>query len=183
MLVRITEDSHDVKIFVAYATDNNFMKKAIYKNPYLYLHQEAEKLLQNAIKIASEADLTLKLFDGFRPQEAQQYLWDVCPDPRFVTPPEKGSPHSRGVAIDLTLLDLQGNELDMGTGFDDCRPLSFHSNTEIPEQAQENRSLLLGIMTEAGWDFYENEWWHYQLFDAKSYPLISDQDYQTKIMS
>jgi D-alanyl-D-alanine dipeptidase len=62
----------------------------------------------------------------------------------------------------------------MGTGFDAFTPLSHHGNTAIPEPAQRNRFLLLGIMSAAGWDFYGNEWWHYQLFEPRRYPLLSD---------
>ena len=90
----------------------------------------------------------------------------------FVANPRKGSPHSRGVAIDLTLIDAAGRELDMGTGFDEMRPISHHARTDIPVEAQQNRFTLMGIMSAAGWDFYKNEWWHYQLFQARDYPLV-----------
>ena len=49
-------------------------------------------------------------------------------------------------------------------------------------QAQRNRLLLMGLMTRAGWDFYRNEWWHYQLFDQRRYPLISDADLPRPMM-
>ena len=76
--------------------------------------------------------------------------------------------------MDLTLIDGTGRELDMGTGFDAFTPLSHHASTAVPVEAQRNRFLLLGLMTAAGWDFYRNEWWHYQLFDTRRYPLLSD---------
>lgn len=62
----------------------------------------------------------------------------------------------------------------MGTGFDALTPLSHHGSTEISVAAQRNRYTLLGIMSTAGWDFYMNEWWHYQLFQPRTYPLLSD---------
>jgi D-alanyl-D-alanine dipeptidase len=62
----------------------------------------------------------------------------------------------------------------MGTEFDHFSPLAFHGNTEISTEAQRNRLVLLGIMTQAGWDFYTNEWWHYQLFKAREYPIVKD---------
>ena len=80
----------------------------------------------------------------------------------------------RGVAVDLTLSRPSGEALDMGTKFDAFTPLSHHANLDISSEAQANRHLLLGVMTAAGWDFYRNEWWHYQLFDAGSYPLVGD---------
>jgi D-alanyl-D-alanine dipeptidase len=101
-------------------------------------------------------------------------MWDHTPDPEFLADPRRGSPHSRGVAVDLTLLDGEGRELDMGTGFDAFTPLSHHASLDVSARAQANRYTLLGIMTAAGWDFYRNEWWHYQLFNSRTYPLYSD---------
>jgi zinc D-Ala-D-Ala dipeptidase len=101
-------------------------------------------------------------------------LWNFRPDRHFLADPRQGSPHSRGIAVDLTLLDADGNELDMGTGFDAFTPLSHHANLDVAQAAQRNRFLLLGLMTAAGWDFYGNEWWHYQLFEPKKYPVLSD---------
>ncbi|MGB1028035.1 MAG: M15 family metallopeptidase, partial [Rhodospirillaceae bacterium] len=126
----------------------------------------------------------LKVFDGFRPSEAQWALWDHTPDPAFVSDPRRGSPHSMGAAIDLTLVDrATGEELEMGTDFDDLRPLSYHGNTEISVTAQHNRLLLMGLMTTAGWDFFRNEWWHYQLFSPRGkYPVLSDTAAGTQMM-
>jgi len=119
--------------------------------------------------------LRFRIFDAYRPQEAQRKLWAHTPDPNFLADPARGSAHSRGVAVDLTLIGEDGQDLDMGTEFDAFTPLSFHANTEVSLEAQKNRFLLLGIMSAAGWDFYRNEWWHYQMFNARAkYPLISD---------
>ena len=70
----------------------------------------------------------------------------------------------------------------MGTAFDAFTPLSHHGRTDVSAEAQRNRLLLMGLMTAAGWDFYRNEWWHYQLFDARRYPLISDADLPRPMM-
>ena len=78
--------------------------------------------------------------------------------------------------------DDKGRDLDMGTGFDAFTPLSHHGSVAIPVAAQRNRFLLLGLMSAAGWDFYGNEWWHYQLFDARRYPLLSDVDAPERMM-
>ncbi len=101
-------------------------------------------------------------------------LWNHTPDPEFLADPRRGSPHSRGAAVDVSLLDDSGNLLDMGTPFDAFTPLSHHGSAGVSVTAQRNRSLLLGLMTTAGWDFYSKEWWHYQLFDNRRYPLIGD---------
>ena len=103
--------------------------------------------LERAIALARPLGLRLKIFDALRPSEAQWALWNARPDPEFLADPRRGSPHSRGVAVDLTLVDGAGAELDMGTGFDAFTPLSHHAATEISAAAQRNRFLLLGLMS------------------------------------
>jgi len=182
-LAEITARSHDVVVDLAYATPRNFTGKPIYVRPLCYLHPDALLRLEDAIGLARALQLRLKIFDAFRPSEAQWVLWNHTPDPNFLADPRRGSPHSRGVAIDLTLVAGNGEELDMGTGFDEFSPRSHHASTAIPPEAQRNRFLLLGLMSAAGWDFYRNEWWHYQLFDARRYPVLSDVDAPERMMA
>jgi D-alanyl-D-alanine dipeptidase len=174
MLVEITPSGHDVLLDIVYATERNFTGTPVYRRPGCYLHPDAEAALARAVALARPLGLRLKIFDAFRPSETQWRFWDFRPDPEFLADPRRGSAHSRGVAVDLTLVDRAGEELDMGTGFDAFTPLSHHANTEIGEAAQRNRLTLLGLMSAAGWDFYGNEWWHYQLFNPGRYRVLSD---------
>ncbi|MEE2720399.1 MAG: D-alanyl-D-alanine dipeptidase [Pseudomonadota bacterium] len=173
-LVEITPPRFDTDTDITYATANNFTGAPVYGRPACFLHTQAADKLETAIALAAELDLRFLIFDAFRPSEAQWVLWNHTPDPEFLADPRRGSPHSRGVAVDLTLIDTDGNPLEMGTQFDDFTPLSHHGNTEIGAHEQRNRHLLMGIMITAGWDFYRNEWWHYQLFDSRQYDLLGD---------
>lgn len=182
-LIEITPETHNVLIDIKYATSDNFTGAPVYQQPLCFLHEEAEALLRKAIDLAGDLGYRLRIFDAFRPSEAQWALWNHTPDPDFLADPRRGSPHSRGAAIDLTLCDQDGVDLDMGTGFDAFTPLSHHGNREISAEAQRNRHLLMGIMTTAGWDFYRNEWWHYQLFNARRLPVFSDTALPRSMMS
>lgn len=173
-LVAITPERHGVRLDIAYAGPGNFTGRAVYRRAACYLHRDAEAALTRAVALAAAQGLRLKVFDAFRPAEAQWALWAHTPDAAFLADPRRGSPHSRGVAVDLTLVDGGGRALDMGTAFDAFTPLSRHGSLAVGAAAQGNRALLLGLMTAAGWDFYQNEWWHYQLFQARRYPLLSD---------
>jgi len=177
-LIRIAPPRFDLDIALAYATPSNVTGKPIYRpGSDCWLHTDAAERLAHAAALAKPLGLRLYIFDAFRPQAAQWALWNHTPDPEFVADPRRGSPHSRGVAVDLTLFDSQGRALDMGTPFDDFTQASHHADVTVSAEAQRNRLLLLGLMTAAGWDFYRNEWWHYQLFDARAkYPLIEDAD-------
>jgi len=174
LLVPIAAPEFDVDLALAYAGPDNLTGKPVYGRAACFLHPDAAHGLRRAIALAGALGLRLRVFDGFRPSEAQWALWRHRPDPEFLADPRRGSPHSRGVAVDLTLIDRAGQALDMGTPFDAFTPRSHHGDIVVPREAQRNRLLLLGLMTAAGWDFYRNEWWHYQLFDSRRYPLFSD---------
>jgi D-alanyl-D-alanine dipeptidase len=172
-----------LEIQLAYATVENFMGEVIYQKPLCFLHKDAATLLETARLLACQQGLGLKILDAFRPSEAQWKLWKHTPDPAYVADPRQGSPHGRGIAVDLTLFDQEtGKELEMGTSFDDLSPKSHHGDTKISETAQKNRYLLLGIMMSAGWDLYINEWWHYQLFNPRTYPLLCDKEAPESMM-
>jgi zinc D-Ala-D-Ala dipeptidase len=181
-LVSITPQDHNVTLDLAYGTADNFTGKPVYAKAACYLHKDAELLLNAAVRLAADQGLRIKIFDAFRPSEAQWILWNHTPDPDFLADPRRGSPHSRGVAIDLTLVDEAGKDLDMGTPFDAFTPLSHHANRDVSDEAARNRFLLLGLMTAAGWDFYSREWWHYQMFDPRRYPVLSDDALASPMM-
>ena len=176
-LTKITEKSHDVILDLRYATANNVCGKKLYSDSTCYLHPDAVEALSRAASSAKNLGLKLKIFDGFRPLAVQKFMFEKFPsnDPNggFVSNPDGGViPHCRGVAVDLTLCDSSGNELEMGTDFDEFSDLAFHNCKKISAQAQQNRLILLSLMTESGWDFYSKEWWHYQLFKPREYPVI-----------
>ncbi|MBT3927092.1 MAG: D-alanyl-D-alanine dipeptidase [Rhodospirillaceae bacterium] len=183
-LTRISAPEFDVELALAYATPGNLTGKAIYRHSACWLHPDAAAALARAIALAGELDLKFRIFDAYRPVEAQWALWRHNPDPDFLADPRRGSPHSRGIAIDLTLLRrADGTALDMGTSFDDFSERAFHNCETLAADIRRNRYLLLGLMASAGWDHYLNEWWHYQLYNPRSYPLLWDSAARTGLMT
>lgn len=173
-LIEITEKKHKLLIDLVYAGPDNFTGAPVYETTHCLLHREAEPHLKKAVELAALAGLKIKLFDGYRPPQAQEVFWKRLPDPRYVADVSQGSNHSRGVAVDLTLVDGNGKDLEMGTGFDAMVDLSHHFHPGLDPRVQRNRLCLLGIMTEAGFKRIDSEWWHYELPDARSYPLITE---------
>ena len=84
--------------------------------------------------------------------------------------------------LDVSLIDGSGRELDMGSPVDGAGPLARHGCTAIAPAAQRNRAILLGLMAAAGWDHYLNEWWHYQLYEPRRYPLLDESAAGTAMM-
>jgi zinc D-Ala-D-Ala dipeptidase len=158
-----------------YATADNIAGYAIYTEARALLHPVAASALQRSLDIARLAGFTLLILDAWRPQQAQWHLWNACPDASYVVPPAQGSNHSRGVAIDLTLLDSEGNALDMGTAFDAMEDQSHPFHPDVPQQAQRNRLMLNAIMLGGGFVGMPTEWWHFELPDAGRYPLLDDR--------
>jgi len=173
-LVEITAEKFDVIFDLRYASKNNVCNVAMYSRPFCYLHQDAADNLAKAVEAAKKIGLKIKIFDTYRPLEVQKFMFEkFSATEGFVSNPEGGViPHCRGAAIDLTLTDMAGNELDMGTDFDEFSDLAFHNCQTISADAQRNRLILMGLMTVAGFDFYSKEWWHYQLFKPREYPVV-----------
>jgi len=173
-LVEITTGSHPVVIDLVYATSDNMAGCPVYAKARCALRPQASACLRRAAVAARRAGYTIKVYDAYRPAAAQAIFWAQCPDPRYVSDVRQGSNHTRGVAVDVTLLDERGVELDMGTGFDAMQDQSHHDCPDLPVPVQRNRDMLLGIMLRAGFCSIDTEWWHYELPDPHSFALLDD---------
>ena len=177
MLREITERDYDIILDLRYASTHNVFGKSFYQEAKCLLHKDAAEKLKIAVELAKLQNLRIKIFDCFRPLAIQKEFISLMPNNDFISDPEAGSiPHCRGVAIDLTLIDQAGDELDMGSDFDEFSEISFHGYTKINAAAQKNRYILMGIMLSAGFDFFRNEWWHYQLFNAREYEVFINKN-------
>jgi len=179
--IEINKDNFDLELDLRYATTNNVCQQILYKETTCYLHEETAQKLKTAIRLAKQIGLRIKIFDGYRPIAVQQFMYDMFPGQNgqesFVSNPKNGRiPHCRGVAIDLTLIDKNNQELDMGSDFDEFSEIAFHDCDKISSAAKKNRLILLGIMTEAGFDMLDKEWWHYQLPNVRNYEVIQNHN-------
>lgn len=171
-LVDIAEAFPQLLIDLKYATADNITGRPIYYDPRCLLHTDAANALAKSISIAKVAGYRLLVLDAYRPPSAQAVLWEACPDPAYVVPLSRGSNHSRGTAIDVTLIDEYGAIVDMGTGFDEMSDHSHPYHPAVAVQAQRNRLMLNAIMLGGGFTGISTEWWHFELPGAESYPLI-----------
>lgn len=146
---------------IKYATEDNFVEEQLYDCPRCFLRPVAAEALNKVHGQFKEKGLRIKLLDCYRPKPVQQRLWDKVPNASYVTPPSKGSMHNRGLAVDLTLVDSQGNELDMGTPYDFFGRKAHHTHRDLPKEVLDNRQLLKKTMEEFGFKSIRTEWWHY----------------------
>ncbi len=150
-----------------YATDSNFVGETMYDCGRCFLRPAAARSLVEVQDSLRKRGLGLKMFDCYRPLPVQWRLWNKVPDRRYVADPRKGSQHNKGVAVDLTIIELStGEALDMGTGYDYFGGEAWHRATiGFKEPIRSNRELILSLMESFGWKRTNSEWWHY------SYPM------------
>jgi D-alanyl-D-alanine dipeptidase len=178
MLAKINSQEIPVIFDFRYASTNNVCGQKLYQEPLPFLHVEALEKLKIASQIAQNLGYKIKIWDAYRPIATQEFMFNYfAKNPQmqnFFSNPKTGAvPHCRGIALDVTLVNSENNsELPMGSDFDELSDLANHNCQKISKEQQQNRLILLGIMTLSGFDFYSKEWWHYQLFKPREYQIL-----------
>jgi D-alanyl-D-alanine dipeptidase len=160
-IVDIKDVNPRILVDMKYATEDNFTKKRLYDSNTCFLRKSTAFKLDAVQRKLERMNLGLKVWDCYRPLAVQRSLWAILPDERYVADPKTGSRHNRASAVDATLVDSQGKELQMPTGFDDFSPRADHHYHDLPDQAIRNRELLKNLMEKAGFIPLSEEWWHY----------------------
>lgn len=169
-MVLVKDFIPDILVDLKYAKEDNFTGKVIYDFRDAYLRYGTVKKLKLAQEMLRQQGTGLKIWDAYRPVFAQFRFWELCPDDTYVADPRKGySNHSRGNAVDVTLVDAQGNELEMPTAFDDFTSIPSRDYSMRTETAARNARLLEQTMERCGFLGYEGEWWHFS--DSVRYPV------------
>jgi D-alanyl-D-alanine dipeptidase len=157
-----------------YASENNFMHEKLYPPiTTTFLRRPAADSLAIIQNELNKSGLGLKIFDAYRPYSVTEKLWEPVKDDRYAADPKKGSGHNRGTAVDLTIIILgNGQELNMGTGFDNFSDTAHHAFTNLPEEILQNRLMLRSVMEKHGFKALDTEWWHYYLPNTTDYELL-----------
>jgi len=160
--VRLKDLSPDFVYELKYATPDNFLKQAVYDCGECYLRKSTAEALVKANEAFKQLGYRIKLFDCYRPLSVQKKMWKILPGTHYVANPAKGSKHNRGAAVDLTLVDAQGKELNMGTPFDFFGKEAHHTYTQHSKEVLENRKLLKETLDKYNFKSIYSEWWHYE---------------------
>jgi len=165
-----------IEVDLAYATDANFTGNLLYHCNRCFLEKQTALALAEVHAYVKTKGYNLKLFDCFRPSVVQNALWTAKPNRRYVMSPAKGSNHSRGIAVDVTLVDSSGKQLEMGTPFDHFGPESHTDHKNLSKEILANRQILKEAMQKFGFKGIRTEWWHFSLvLDDK--PEVSDWEW------
>jgi D-alanyl-D-alanine dipeptidase len=155
-----------------YASDDNFMKKAVYpKDARCLMLKRSADALKQAAQVLRSKGYRVKLFDCYRPSSVQYELWKAFPRLGYVADPRKGSNHSRGGAVDLSLVTLDGGAVEMPSPFDSFGAAAHHGFLGGSAEARAHREVLREAMESAGFKKNPMEWWHYDVPAAFGAPL------------
>ena len=162
----------DIYVELMYATDNNFTGVRINDFTDAYLRYGTVKKLANVQKELKEQGYSLKIWDAYRPFEAQQKLWEVYPDPNYVANPANGmKKHNIGGTVDITMVTADGSVISMPTEFDDFSLKADRDYSDIEdEEAVKNVMILQNAMENNGFTGYQGEWWDYS--DTVEYEAV-----------
>ncbi|MFY8112339.1 MAG: M15 family metallopeptidase [Flavobacterium sp.] len=161
--VNLKDYSEDFVYDMKYATTDNLLKSKVYDCAACFLRWKTVKALIKANDTFMQKGFKIKLFDCYRPLDIQKKMWKIVSNPEYVADPAKGSIHNRGGAVDLTLVTLEGKELNMGTAFDFFGKESGHGYPFPDKKVMDNRKMLKKIMLQNGFKAFDSEWWHYNL--------------------
>jgi D-alanyl-D-alanine dipeptidase len=172
-LVDILDLDPSIIIDLKYATNENFLGKTIYPNKIARLTPVVAKALVQAQAEFKTYGVAIKIWDAHRPLHVQQMMWDILPDERYVANPKSGGRHTRGTAVDLTLVDLKtGLELTMPTEFDNFSEKAHRDQKYTDANIKANMLLLDKIMHKYGFTGLATEWWHYDYQNWQNFPVI-----------
>ena len=168
--VNVAEQDSSILVSLMYARSDNFTGKLLYNDlREAYLHKDAIAPLLKAQRLLHEVhpDYNLIIFDAARPMHVQQQMWDVVKGTRqqiYVSNPARGGGlHNYGLAVDISIVNAQGDTIPMGTKVDHLGREAHTDYTAISPEALQNRRLLISVMREAGFRSLPTEWWHFNL--------------------
>ncbi len=161
--VRVKDYDDSFVYDMRYATANNFLKAKVYDCAECYTRVKTAKALIKANAAFKKLGYYIKFYDCYRPNDVQWKMWELVPNPQYVANPKKGSIHNKGGAVDITLVDETGKELEMGTDFDFFGHKAHHDYTALSDEVLANRKVLKTTMEAYGFWAIRTEWWHYNL--------------------
>lgn len=172
-LVAVKDIDNSIVQDLKYATTDNFTGKKIYPVDICLLQKETAIKLAKANEEFKKSGYKIKIWDAYRPVYVQKIFWDLVKDSRFVADPSKGgSRHNTGVAVDITLVDMNGKELKMPSKFDDFSVNAYRNNAKMEAAAKKNMDFLTSVMKQNGFVTIDTEWWHFEDSNFAKYKII-----------
>ena len=181
-LVKLVNLDSEFIIDMRYATENNFTGQKVYESGECWINEHTAKILIEAKNIFKNDGFRVKIWDAYRPISAQERFWEIMPNDDFVARPPDMSKikvfrptHMNGMCVDITLTDMNENEIEMPSEFDDMTERASICNPFSSEKSKENAKYMRKVMERVGFKGYDKEWWHFYDLTTKPVPFLNFQ--------
>ncbi|HEX2947835.1 MAG TPA: CapA family protein [Clostridia bacterium] len=173
-MVRLDALVKNIVTDLRYAGSDNIIGKPVYESGTAYLRKGTADKLDKANKLLLKQGFRIKVWDAYRSQKDHQLLYDNAPDKSVFMDPRKGpSNHTRGAAVDCTLVTKDGGEVDMPSDFDDGTALAYRTYEKCTEAQKKNALILQNAMKSVGFIPLQKEWWHFDDSEYRSYTMLA----------
>lgn len=179
-MINVSEFPTEFEYEIRYATTENFMHEKLYDCAVCLLQPNVAQALVNANDYFCELGFRIKIYDCYRPSEVQKRMWQKLPNPTYIANPyEGGSIHNRGAAVDITLVTLEGCDVEMGSDYDYFGKEAHIDHFQFTPEVLQNRKLFWEGMKRFGFQPVRTEWWHFSFeknyrYEISNLPLPCD---------
>lgn len=173
-LIELIKLDKTIKLDIKYATDDNFVGRAVYPEARAFLQRPAAEAVVKVHKWLNRQGLGVVIYDGYRPWSITKLFWEVVPEDKrtFVADPAKGSKHNRGCAVDLGIYDLKtGKAVPMPSGYDEFTERASPMYAGGTDEERSYRDKLIQLMHAHGFTVNANEWWHFDFNGWQEYAI------------
>lgn len=162
---------YDVKVSMKLSTSDTSINQPFYNRNLCLLQYDTVLMLKKAIEKFKKDGYTVVIYDAYRPTSVQQRWFDVVRVHKWVADPSRGmgGVHDRGTAIDMSLIDKDGNELEMPTPMHTFTEESARASETMTETARANMNYMTNVMWSCGFTYIGSEWWHFQNKNTQEY--------------
>lgn len=170
-LVDVRRYLPDIEYYIIFATPDNFTGKTLYARDLCLLQKGTVDKLVKAQKLFEADGYTIKIYDAYRPSKVSGALYNIIKDPKYIASAGT-SIHNRGAAVDMTLVDSNGNELEMPTPMHTLNETANRDYKDMTDTARKNMDYMTGVMRKCGFGTINSEWWHFSDSNANAYPPL-----------
>ncbi|MBQ8188008.1 MAG: hypothetical protein IJX93_00430 [Clostridia bacterium] len=162
---------YDVIVSMKLSTDETTIGEPFYNKNICMVQYDILPMLKKAMDMFREDGYIMVIYDAYRPTSVQQRWFDVVRVHKWVADPSigMGGVHDRGTAVDISLVDFNGKELEFPTPMHTFTEASARNSTTMTQTARANMDYMLGVMLECGFTYINSEWWHFQDVNTKFY--------------
>ncbi len=161
----------ELEYAMIFSTPDNFTGVTQYERDTCLLQAGTVEKLAKAQEMFEQDGYTIKVYDAYRPSSVSGVLFDLIGNPKYIARPGTSS-HNRAAAVDISLVDEQGNELEMPTPMHTLNETANRDYEGMTQTARENMDYMTDIMKECGFATIESEWWHFSDSQTGEYPAI-----------